>query len=187
MCQQTNLMETLKQLISPIDWLTLAGFCLKLFIHHRPLSIHCLICPWSDIWTHLFCKSGFHFPSLYSFKQVLLHYSFIPWFPTSVHTLLNVECCSDKALVLAVKWSICRYVCLHHRHLLTHSLLCSPDEQKRLISTGFKDTAFSPIWLRFPGGCVFPFESQPNRLWWHLCVLHESILFSCENKLPTII
>lgn len=89
--------------------------------------------------------------------------------------------CSDEALVLAVKWSICRYVGLHHRHLLTHSLLCSPDEQKRLIYTGFKDTAFSPIWLRFPGGCVFPFESKPNRLWWHLCVLHESILFSCEK------
>lgn len=32
-----------------------------------------------------------------------------------------------------------------------------------------------------PTGSVFPFESQPNRLWWHLCVLHESTTFHQEK------
>lgn len=96
-------------------------------------------------------------------------------------------CCSDIALVLAVKWSICRYVCLHHRRPLTHSLLHSPDEQKHLIYSGFKDAAFSPIWLCFPGGSVFPFESQPNRLWWHLCVLHESTAFHWEKYAYSVV
>lgn len=32
-----------------------------------------------------------------------------------------------------------------------------------------------------PTGSVFPFESQPNRLWWHLCVLHESTTFHWEK------
>lgn len=58
----------------------------------------------------------------------------------------------DVALVLAVKWSICRYVGLHHSHPLSHSLLRSPDEQKRLIYSGFKDVAFFSHMTLLPGG-----------------------------------
>lgn len=93
-------------------------------------------------------------PSL--FTQTGAVARFISYLPASESTWVVGYscccCCGDMALVLAVKWSICRYVCLHHRHPLTHSLLRSPDEQKRLICSGFKGTAFSPIWLGFPGG-----------------------------------
>lgn len=58
----------------------------------------------------------------------------------------------DVALVLAVKWSICRYVGLHHSHPLSHSLLRSPDEQKRLIYSGFKDVAFFSNMTLLPRG-----------------------------------
>ncbi len=126
-------------------------------------------------------------PSL--FTQTSAVAQFISYLPPSESTWVVGcrGCCSDIALVLAVKWSICRYVCLHHRHPLTHSLLHSPDEQKRLIYSGFKDAAVSPIWFRLPGGSVFPFESQPNRLWWHLCVLHESTTFHWEKYACSVV
>lgn len=135
----------------------------------------------------MFARSTWKQDRHYSLKPAPLHNSFHS-FPLQTTWVVGCRgCCSDIALVLAVKWSICRYVCLHHRHPLTHSLLHSPDEPKRLIYSGFKDTAFSPIWLRFPGGSVFPFESQPNRLWWHLCVLHESTTFRWEKYACSVI
>ena len=36
---------------------------------------------------------------------------------------------------------------------------------------------FLPYDFASQGVSVFPFESQPNRLWWRLCVLHESTAF----------
>lgn len=168
-----------------------------------------LICFWSNISTHLLRKSGFNFSALfchkfsdvpvsmlpdeheqkdcqYSLKQVLLHNSFHGFPPQSTWV---VECggsCSDIALVLAVKWSICRYVCLHHRHPLTHSLLRSPDEQKRLIYSGFKDTAFSPIWLRFPGGVV-SFPLNLNQTGFDgIFVSYMSQLYSAVENMHTL-
>lgn len=81
--------------------------------------------------------------SLSLFTQTSTVAQFISYLPTSQSTWAVGcrGCCSDMALVLAVKWSICRYVCLHHRHPLAHSLLHSPDERKRLIYSGFKGTA----------------------------------------------
>lgn len=74
------------------------------------------------------------------------------------------------------------YVCLHHRHPLT---LLSPTPK---LSKGASFTHaskalpnFSPTWLHFPGGSAYPFESQPNRLWWRLCALHESTAFHWEK------
>lgn len=122
-----------------------------------------------------------------SLKQAPPHNSFHSFPPLPPQDVGCGGSRGDIALVLAVKWSICRYVCLRHRHPLTHSLLCSPDEQKRLIYSGFKDVAFSPIWLRFPRVCVFPFESQPNTLWWHLCVLHESTIFSWKKCSDSVV
>lgn len=40
-----------------------------------------------------------------------------------------------------------------------------------------KALPFLPYDFSSQGGSVFPFKSQPNRLWWHLSVLHESTTF----------
>lgn len=188
MCQRTHYGDI--KAADFTEWLIDIGRVLPRVVHHVVMPSQASKYTLSDL------SLKWHLNSLS--LQIWVPFSFTIFIQTSAVALFiyflvsqlspHIECggsCSDEALVLAVKWSICRYVCLHHRHLLTHSLPCSPDEQKRLIYTGFKDTAFSPIWLRFPGGCVFPFESQPNRLWWHPCVLHESVLFSCE-KISTL-
>lgn len=91
--------------------------------------------------------------------------------------------CSDESLVLAVKWSICRYVCLPHRKPLTHSLLLSPDERKHLIYSGFKDTSFPSFPHDFASQEVvsFPLISNQTGFRCHCGISHESMVFSRES------
>lgn len=99
----------------------------------------------------------------------------------------------DVALVLAVKWSICRYVGLHHSHPLSHSLLRSPDEQKRLIYSGFKGVAFFSHMTLLPRGVCLSLwiptkhALMPSlRLTWVNYILLERKKKCCDSLVPTI-
>lgn len=61
-----------------------------------------------------------------------------------------------------------------------------PDEQKRLIYSGFKDTAFSPIWLRIPGGGL-SFPLNPNQTGFDgIFVYYMSQLHSAEKNMHAL-
>lgn len=87
--------------------------------------------------------------------------------------------CSDEALVLAVKWSICRYVCLGSLSLILSS---SPQTGESTSFTQASKTPFFPshtTWL--PRRSRLSLWIQPNRLWWHHGVSHESAAFSRDS------
>lgn len=71
-----------------------------------------------------------------------------------------------EELVLAVKWSLSAGMTVYLIGSLSLILSSFPRRAKAPHLLRLQRHLFSllPTWLCFPGGCVFPFESQPNRL-----------------------
>lgn len=96
--------------------------------------------------------------------------------------------CSDEELILAVKWSIGRYVCLPHRKSLTHSLLLSPDRRKHLIYSDFKHTFFFSLPYNFASQEVMSFPLNPNQTGFDgIAVSHMSQRCSAETATHVVL
>lgn len=101
----------------------------------------------------------------------------------SLHELLDVEA---AAVIwhLSLLWndpSAGMSVCITGILSLILSSIPQMSKSASFTQASKAQPNFSPIWLCFPRGSVFSFESQPNRLWWRLCVLHESSTFHWEK------
>lgn len=169
-----------------------------------------LICFWSNISTHFLRKSGFVLPQIFRcscfnvarwtwtkrlpiFTQTSAVAQFISWLPPSVYMI----CWMWRLLQWYSTCPCCEMihlqVCLSASQASTHSF--SPPLPRWAKAPHLlrlqRHRLFSHMTSLPRGGGVFPFESQPNRLWWHLCVLHESTLFSCGkyaySAVPTMI
>lgn len=159
--------------------LNLIAGLLSLDLSYTSQEDHFLHCSWFTIsWRSMKIRFIFY---IHSNQRCCTIHFIAPHL--SLHELLDVEA---AAVIwhLSLLWndpSTGMSVCITSILSLILSSIPQMSKSASFTQASKAQPNFSPMWLCLPRGSVFSFESQPNRLWWRLCVLHESTTFHGEK------